>query len=83
LAAASDAIIIGFQVRPSAAAANMLNKKVWISALYSVIYDAIEEVKAAMEGMLAPEVEENRLQLPSKCVKYSILLRSVRLPVLW
>jgi translation initiation factor IF-2 len=58
LAAASDAIIVGFQVRPSAAARRYAEQEGVDIRLYSVIYDAIEEVKAAMEGMLAPEVKE-------------------------
>ncbi|MDR0973529.1 MAG: translation initiation factor IF-2 [Prevotellaceae bacterium] len=58
LSAASDAIIIGFQVRPSAAARKMAEQEGVDIRLYSVIYDAIEEVKAAMEGMLAPQVKE-------------------------
>lgn len=58
LAAASDAIIIGFQVRPSAAARRFAEQEGVDIRLYSVIYAAIEEVKAAMEGMLAPEVRE-------------------------
>jgi translation initiation factor IF-2 len=59
LAAASDAIIVGFQVRPSAAARKYAEQEGVDIRLYSVIYDAIEEVKSAMEGMLAPEVKEN------------------------
>lgn len=58
LATASDAIIIGFQVRPSAAARKFAEQEGVEIRLYSIIYDAIEEVKAAMEGMLAPEVKE-------------------------
>ncbi len=58
LASASDAIIIGFQVRPSANARKLAEKEQVDIRLYSVIYDAIEEVKAAMEGMLKPKVEE-------------------------
>ena len=58
LAAASDAIIVGFQVRPSGAAGKMADQEGVDIRKYSVIYDAIEEVKAAMEGMLAPEVKE-------------------------
>ena len=58
LAAASDAIIIGFQVRPSGSAERMADKEGVDIRKYSVIYDAIEEGKAAMEGMLAPEVKE-------------------------
>jgi translation initiation factor IF-2 len=58
LAVASEAIIIGFQVRPSAAARKAADTHGVEIRLYSIIYDAIEEVKEAMEGMLAPEVRE-------------------------
>ncbi|NDV94988.1 translation initiation factor IF-2 [Dysgonomonas sp. 521] len=58
LAAASDAIIIGFQVRPSQAARRAAEKDGVEIRLYSIIYDAIEEVKSAMEGMLSPEIKE-------------------------
>ena len=58
LAAASDAIIIGFQVRPSQAARRAAEREGVQIRLYSVIYQAIEEVKDAMEGMLAPELKE-------------------------
>lgn len=58
LAAASEAIIIGFQVRPSAAARRLADQEGVDIRLYSVIYDAIEEVKDAMEGMLEPQVKE-------------------------
>ena len=58
LAAASDAIIIGFQVRPSASARKYAEQEGVDIRMYSIIYDAIEEVKAAMEGMLTPEVKE-------------------------
>jgi len=58
LAAASDAIIIGFQVRPSQAARRQADKEGVEIRLYSIIYDAIEEVRSAMEGMLAPEMKE-------------------------
>ena len=58
LAAASDAIIVGFQVRPSNPAAKLAEQEGVDIRKYSVIYDAIEEVKAAMEGMLAPTVKE-------------------------
>lgn len=58
LAAASDAIIIGFQVRPSGSARKYAEQEGVDIRLYSVIYAAIEEVKSAMEGMLAPEVKE-------------------------
>ncbi len=58
LAAASDAIIIGFQVRPSVAARRAAERDGVQIRLYSVIYQAIEEVKDAMTGMLAPEIKE-------------------------
>lgn len=58
LAAASNAIIIGFQVRPSMAARRNAEKEGVEIRLYSIIYDAIEEVKSAMEGMLSPEIKE-------------------------
>ncbi len=59
LAAASDAIIIGFQVRPSLGARKEAEKEGIDIRLYSIIYDAIEEVKAAMEGMLSPDIKED------------------------
>ena len=58
LAAASDAIIIGFNVRPTGSARKMAENEEVDIRLYSIIYDAIEEVKAAMAGMLAPEIKE-------------------------
>ncbi len=58
LASASNAIIIGFQVRPSVSARKLAEQEQIDIRLYSIIYDAINEVKAAMEGMLAPEFEE-------------------------
>ena len=58
LAAASNAIIVGFQVRPSSAAGRLAEQEGVDIRKYSVIYDAIEEVKAAMEGMLAPTMKE-------------------------
>jgi len=58
LASASDAIIIGFQVRPSQNARKLAEQEQIDIRLYSIIYDAIEELKAAMEGMLAPKYEE-------------------------
>lgn len=60
LAAASDAIIIGFQVRPSQAARRAAEHDGVEIRLYSIIYDAIEEVKQAMEGMLSPEIKEEQ-----------------------
>ncbi len=58
LAAASDAIIIGFQVRPSLQARKLAETEQIDIRLYSIIYKAIEELKLAMEGMLSPDVEE-------------------------
>ena len=58
LAAASNAIIIGFQVRPSQAARRLADREGAEIRLYSIIYDAIDEVKSAMEGMLSPEIKE-------------------------
>jgi translation initiation factor IF-2 len=58
LAAASDAIIIGFQVRPSTGARKLAEKEEVDIRLYSIIYDAIEDIKAAMEGMLQPKIKE-------------------------
>jgi translation initiation factor IF-2 len=58
LAAASNAVIIGFQVRPSLPARRLADKEGVEIRLYSIIYDAIEEVKSAMEGMLSPEIKE-------------------------
>jgi len=58
LASASNAIIVGFQVRPSLSARKLAEKEGIDIRLYSIIYDAINEVKSAMEGMLAPEIKE-------------------------
>ncbi len=58
LASAADAIVIGFQVRPSNNARKIADAEQIEIRLYSIIYDAINEIKAAMEGMLAPKVEE-------------------------
>jgi translation initiation factor IF-2 len=58
LAAASNAIIVGFQVRPSLSARKLAEKEQIDIRLYSIIYNAIEEIKAAMEGMLIPELKE-------------------------
>ncbi len=58
LATASNAIIIGFQVRPSSSARKLAEKEEIEIRLYSIIYDAIEEVKSGIEGMLAPEEKE-------------------------
>jgi translation initiation factor IF-2 len=58
LASASDAIIIGFQVRPTLGARKLSDQEQIDIRLYSVIYKAIDEIKAAMEGMLSPDIEE-------------------------
>ena len=58
LASASDAIIVGFQVRPSSTAKRLAENEEIEIRLYSIIYDAINEVKDAMEGLLAPETQE-------------------------
>jgi len=58
LAAASNAIIVGFQVRPSLSARKLAEKEEIDIRLYSIIYNAIEEIRSAMEGMLVPEVKE-------------------------
>ncbi|MBI5542128.1 MAG: translation initiation factor IF-2 [Bacteroidia bacterium] len=61
LAAASNAVIIGFQVRPSVNARKLAEKEEIQIRLYSIIYDAIEEIKQAMEGMLSPVIKEEIL----------------------
>jgi translation initiation factor IF-2 len=61
LAAASEAIVIGFQVRPSVNARKLAEKEQIDVRLYSIIYDAINEIRAAMEGMLSPEIKEEVL----------------------
>jgi translation initiation factor IF-2 len=61
LASASDAIIVGFQVRPLASVRKLAEQEQIDVRTYSVIYDAIEEIKSAMEGMLAPTFEEKVL----------------------
>ncbi len=61
LASASDAIIVGFQVRPSAQARKLAEQESIDVRMYSVIYNAIEEIKAAIEGLLAPTIEEKIL----------------------
>ncbi|HLV52430.1 MAG TPA: EF-Tu/IF-2/RF-3 family GTPase, partial [Cryomorphaceae bacterium] len=58
LASASDAIIVGFQVRPSLSARKLAEKEEIQIKIYSVIYAAIEEIRAAMEGMLSAKIEE-------------------------
>ncbi len=58
LAAASNAIVVGFQVRPSMSARKLAEKEEIDIRLYSIIYDAINEIRSAMEGMLSPEIKE-------------------------
>jgi translation initiation factor IF-2 len=58
LASASDAVIVAFQVRPSVGARKLAEQEQIDIRLYSIIYQAIEEIKAAIEGMLSPEIEE-------------------------
>jgi len=58
LASASDAVIVAFQVRPSVGARKLAEQEQIDIRLYSIIYQAIEEIKAAMEGMLSPDIEE-------------------------
>ena len=72
LAAASDAIIIGFQVRPSAAARREAEKEGVEIRLYSVIYKAIEEVTDAMEGMLSPDIKEEVIGMAEVLQTYHI-----------
>jgi translation initiation factor IF-2 len=61
LASASEAIVVGFQVRPSVNARKLAEKEQIDIRLYSIIYDAINEIKAAMQGMLSPEIKEEIL----------------------
>jgi translation initiation factor IF-2 len=61
LASASNAVIVGFQVRPSLSARKLAEAEQIDIRLYSIIYQAIEEIKAAIEGMLSPEIEEKIL----------------------
>ena len=58
LASASNAVVVGFNVRPTAQARKMAEQEKIDIRIYSIIYTAIEEIKAAIEGMLAPEIEE-------------------------
>ncbi len=58
LASASEAVVVGFQVRPSLNARKLAEKEQIDIRLYSIIYDAINEIKAAMQGMLSPEIKE-------------------------
>jgi translation initiation factor IF-2 len=66
LATASEAIIIGFQVRPSSNARKLAEQEQIEIRLYSIIYDAIEEIKLAMEGMLSRLLKKKFWVLPSK-----------------
>jgi translation initiation factor IF-2 len=74
LAAASNAIVVGFQVRPSLAARKLAEKEEIDIRLYSIIYDAINEIRSAMEGMLSPEIKEEVIATwksgkPSKLIR--------------
>src|SRR5690625_7583047 len=73
LASASDAIIIGFQVRPSASARKLAENESIDIRLFSVIYDAVDEVHDALEGLLSPEIieEMNGLVTVRKVIKIS------------
>jgi len=72
LASASDAIILGFQVRPSLAARKLAEQEEIDIRLYSIIYDAIEEIKDAMEGMLSPEIKEEIIGMAEIMEVYKI-----------
>jgi translation initiation factor IF-2 len=61
LASASNAIIIGFHVRPVMKAAELADKEAVQIKIYRIVYDAINDIKAALEGMLRPELKENKL----------------------
>jgi translation initiation factor IF-2 len=61
LASASEAIVVGFQVRPSVNARKLAEKEQIDIRLYSIIYDAINEIRAAMQGMLSPDIKEEIL----------------------
>ena len=76
LASASSAIILGFQVRPSQAARRLADREGVEIRTYSIIYDTIEDIKSAMEGMLSPEIKEN-VSRPSRSP------RSVPSPAVW
>ena len=82
LAAASDAIIIGFNVRPQGKATEMADKEGVEIRYYSVIYQAIEEIEAALKGMLKPEYEEVSLGQP-RSARSSARARSATSPVVW
>ena len=81
LASASNAIIIGFNIRLDNAAKETADRENVDVRLYRVIYDAIEDVEAAMKGMLEPIYEKKYLVM-QKCVRHSRLPVLVRLPVL-
>lgn len=72
LASASDAFILGFQVRPSQAARRLADKEGVDIRIYSIIYQAIEDVKNAMEGMLSPEIKEEVLGMAEVLQTYHI-----------
>jgi translation initiation factor IF-2 len=75
LASASKAIIVGFQVRPSATARKLAEKEEIEIRLYSIIYDAINDIRDAMSGMLSPEVKEE--------IACTVEVREAPLPAVW
>ncbi|MFR5881111.1 MAG: hypothetical protein ACLUEQ_10045 [Cloacibacillus evryensis] len=75
LASASNAIVIGFNVRPDSNAKKIAENEGVQIRLYQVIYDMLDDVKAAMEGMLAPELREQR-SARRKYARYSVCRRS-------
>ena len=82
LASASNAVIIGFQVRPSMEARRLAESESIEIRIYSVIYDAIEEVKSSIEGMLAPW-RKRRLLLLLRYAKFSRFPESEPSPAVW
>ena len=83
LAAASDAIIIGFNVRPQGKASQMADKEGVEIRYYSVIYQAIEEIEAALKGMLKPEYEEARARHRRDPRDLPLQSRSATSPAAW
>ena len=80
LAAASNAIIIGFNIRPEPKAADLAEKEHVDVRLYTIIYDALNDIRAAMEGLLEPTLKE-RCSVVPKCVRSSPCQSPVRLRV--
>jgi len=79
---ASNAVIFGFNVRADTPAKALIEKEGIDLRYYSVIYDIINDVNAALSGMLSPELRETILVL-QKCVKSSVHLSWAKLPVVW